>query len=67
MANGVVQLDCALCTVTNDGGTDLQVALQGRWGQSITAPWALTAYLRATDQSGNDSGFLGLGTWTLNP
>ncbi|HNS52186.1 MAG TPA: integrin alpha [Anaerolineae bacterium] len=67
LGNGIVQLDCALCTATNDGGADLQLALQGRWGQPITLPWALTAHLRATDQAGNDSGFLGLGTWTLNP
>jgi len=67
LSNGVVQLDCALCSVTNDGGAELQTVLQGRWRQPITTPWALTAYLRAIDLSGNDSGFLGLGTWTLNP
>jgi hypothetical protein len=67
LGNGVVQLDCSLSSVTNDGGVGLQMVLEGRWRQAITSPWALNAYLRATDQSGSDSGFLILGTWTLNP
>jgi len=67
LGNGVVQLGCALSSVTNDGGVGLQMVLEGRWRPPITSPWALNAYLRATDQSGNDSGFSILGTWTLYP
>jgi hypothetical protein len=40
---------------------------RGRFIRPTINPRELGAHLRAVDQSGNDSGFLELGTWTLLP
>ena len=67
LVNGVVQLDCGLTTASNDGDEGMTVNWRARWGMPIGSPRVMTAYLRAVDSGGLDSGFMPLGTWTLNP
>jgi hypothetical protein len=67
LLNGVVQLDCFSSSVSHDGGQELQVSWRARWVLQVGEPRDLDAYLRAVDQSRNDSGFEVLGTWTLLP
>lgn len=66
LTNNIVQLDCYQSSGSGDGD-DLQVVWRGRWIQKINRSRPLTAYLRAADQAGHDSGFVPLGAWTLNP
>ena len=66
LTNNIVQLDCSQSSASGDGDI-LQVAWRGRWIQKINRPRPLTAHLRAADQAGHDSGFVPMGSWTLNP
>jgi hypothetical protein len=67
LSNGAVELDCALCAASSDGGQILGLTLRARWVQPIGRPRSLKAYLRASDHSGDDSGFVELGAWMLLP
>lgn len=67
LSNGIVQLDCTRSGAANRGDTELRVVWRSRFIRKTVNPRELGAYLRAIDQSGNDSGFLELGTWTLLP
>lgn len=65
--NGLVQLDCSISSVVNDGDRMLQITWVGRWVRPLNNPMQFGAFLRAKDMAGNDSGFEQLGTWTLLP
>ncbi len=67
LLNGVVQLDCFLSEVSNDGEQELHVTWRARWVLDVGEPRDLDAYLRAVDRQRNDSGFDAYGTWTLLP
>jgi len=38
LLNGVVQLDCTLCSVTNDGDERLTVTWRARWRLAVSIP-----------------------------
>ena len=67
LSNGVVQLDCALTTVGNDGDEGMTMSWRARWSMPVASPRVMTAYLRGLDAGSLDSGYVPLGTWTLNP
>jgi hypothetical protein len=67
LSNGIVELDCGQSLISQDGGSRLGVTWRARWVRNMSTPLLFTGYLRAQDRLGNDSGFVPLSTWTLNP
>lgn len=67
LSNGIVELDCGQSLISQDGGSRLGVTWRARWVRNMSTPLLFTGYLRAQDRSGNDSGYVPLSTWTLNP
>lgn len=65
LSNGVVQLDCRRSSVSHHGPRRLQVTWNTRWILPLSGSRKLKAHLRAVDLSGNDSGFVESGTWSL--
>jgi hypothetical protein len=67
LSNGVVSLDCGRSSAGSDGSWGLSVSWRARWVRPLSRPRILRAFLRAVDQTTNDSGFVELGTWKLLP
>ncbi|NIN93627.1 MAG: DUF11 domain-containing protein [Anaerolineae bacterium] len=66
LSNDVVELGCKDSTVDVGPSGSLRVTWRARWLQPIlTTNLEINAYLRAADLSGNDSGLMEFGTWTL--
>jgi hypothetical protein len=63
--NHIVQLDCRNSGVTYAGDRAIRVAWNARWMRPVSGEPVLSVYLRAVDQSGNDTEFVEFGTWTL--
>jgi uncharacterized repeat protein (TIGR01451 family) len=58
LENDLVRLDCRGTTVNQPGPRVLQVVWRTRWLQPIADATELWAFLRASDSTGHDSGFV---------
>jgi uncharacterized repeat protein (TIGR01451 family) len=60
LENDLVRLDCRGTTVNQVGSRVLQLVWRARWFQPLTDATKLWAFLRASDRTGHDSGFVRL-------
>ena len=67
LRSSVAILGCWHSRAFDNGDTKLRVDVWARFFLMVDQPRDLSAYLRAVDQAGGDSGFVQLGTWALQP
>lgn len=65
VSSSISELDCRGSIVTNDGMRSVRVMWRVRWLVPYAYDINFNVYLKAVDQSGNESDFVEFGTWTL--
>jgi hypothetical protein len=65
--NGIVLLSCRGSNVTLLNNEEIRISWSAKFIQNVQDPIVHNVYLQAVDLSGDDSGAVEFGTWTLSP